>query len=403
MSLSSSSSSPSSTSPFSGSSVGIIGVAHSPFGKLENDTVESLVAQVTIGAIKDAGVEPSEIDEVFVSQFNSGLTPFAFPSSLPLSAESGLWGIPMTRVENACASGSAAVHQGLRAILSGLADTVLVVGVEKMTHASGQQVARALLGADPALAGTDAAGGFAGVFAEVARQYRDRYNAQSWLGDVLGSIAAKNHRNGCANPWAQLRKDLGTEFCSTVSDRNPIVAEPLRRTDCSLVSDGAAALVLRRNAAQPLARVLGFGHANDNLENDRRDVLEFAGGRKAVRDALGMAGVEVDDLSFAEVHDCFTIAELICYEMLDLTPRGQGRRAIEEGWVLPDGKLPVNVSGGLKAKGHPVGATGVSQHVIAALQLSGRAADMQLDAPTLGLVHNMGGLAVANYATVLGS
>lgn len=192
----------------SASPMGIIGVAHTRFGTLENDTLTSLVEQVTVNAIKDAGIEPSEIDEVFVSQFNSGLTPFAFPSSLPLSAEAALWGIPMTRVENACASGSAAVHQAIRAILSGLADTVLVVGVEKMTHVGGPQVAQALLGADPVRAGTDFPAGFAGVFAEVAREYRDRYDAAAWLGDVLGRIAAKNHHNGCANPWAQLRKDL---------------------------------------------------------------------------------------------------------------------------------------------------------------------------------------------------
>ncbi len=389
--------------PSATSNIGIIGVAHTSFGKLENETVTSLVEQVTIGAIKDSGIDPAEIDEVFVSQFNSGLTPFAFPSSLPLSAESALYGIPMTRVENACASGSAAVHQGLRSILSGLADTVLVVGVEKMTHADGAQVARALLGADPVLAGTDSPTGFAGVFADIARQYAQRYDGHAWLGDVLGAVAAKNHRNGCANPWAQVRKDLGVEFCSTVSERNPIVADPLRRTDCSLVSDGAAALILRRDSAESLAVVRGFGHANDYLETDRRDALEFAGGRKAVNIALDMAGADIGDLSFAEVHDCFTIAELLCYEMLGLTPSGEGRRAIEEGWVLPDGKLPVNVSGGLKAKGHPVGATGVSQHVLAALQLSGRAGDMQVRRPHLGLVHNMGGLAVANYVTVLGN
>ncbi|QRY48536.1 thiolase domain-containing protein [Mycolicibacterium boenickei] len=384
------------------SRVGVIGVAHSRFGRLENETVASLVGMVTVGAIKDAGIEPGEVDEVFVSQFNSGLTPFAFPSSLPISAEPALWGIPMTRVENACASGSAAVHQGIRAILSGLADTVLVVGVEKMTHAGGAQVASALLGADAELAGTQSPAGFAGIFAEVAQQYRERYDAQHWLGDTLGRIAAKNHLNGCANPWAQLRKDLGMEFCSTVSERNPVVAEPLRRTDCSLVSDGAAALVLRKNPNDPMATILGFGHANDRLEKNQRDVLEFAAGRRAVHQALTRAGASLDELSFAEVHDCFTIAELICYEMLDLAPRGQGRRAIEEGWVYRDGRLPVNVSGGLKAKGHPVGATGVSQHVIATLQLSGRAGEMQLQSPSLGLVHNMGGVAVANYATVLG-
>lgn len=168
---------------------------------------------------------------------------------------------------------------------------------------------------------------------------------------VIGMIAAKNHRNGCAKPWAQLRKDLGVEFCSTVSEGNPIVAPPLRRTDCSLVSDGAAALVLRRDAADPMATVLGIGQAAEQLSTTDRDLTEFAGGRLATRRAMDMAGVGLDDLSLAEVHDCFTIAELIAYEMLGLTDPGEGRRAIEEGWVQPDGRLPVNVSGGLKAKG----------------------------------------------------
>ncbi|MEU5095155.1 thiolase domain-containing protein [Streptomyces sp. NPDC020996] len=381
--------------------VGVVGVAHTPFGKLTTETVTSLVERVTTEALTDAGVEPEKVDEVFTAQFNSGLTPFAFPSSLPLGAADGLWGLPMTRVENACASGSAAVHRGIRSVLSGLAETVLVVGVEKMTHASGADVSRALLGADPRLAGTDSPAGFAGLFADVAEAYAERYAASDWLGDVLGAIAAKNHHNGCSNPWAQLRKDLGAEFCSTVSDANPVVAGRLRRTDCSLVSDGAAALVLRRDPADPLAVVAGLGHANDHLDTSRRDILEFAGGRLAVERALGMAGIGLGDLDLAEVHDCFTIAELLVYEMLGLTPRGQGRRAVEEGWVHRDGRLPVNVSGGLKAKGHPVGATGVSQHALVALQLSGRAGDMQLDGPRTGLVHNMGGLAVANYATVL--
>ncbi|WP_054814902.1 thiolase domain-containing protein [Nocardia arizonensis] len=381
--------------------VGIVGVAHTSFGKLPTETVASLVERVTVEALTDAGVEPREVDEVFVAQFNSGLTPFAFPSSLPIGGAEGLWGRPMTRVENACASGSAAVHQGIRAILSGLADTVLVVGVEKMTHASGAEVGRALLGADQQHAGTDFPAGFAGLFGQVALAYIERCGAADWLGDVLAAIAAKNHRNGCSNPWAQLRKDFGIEFCATVSDANPIVAPPLRRTDCSPVSDGAAALVLRRDPFDPLAVVAGIGHANDHLDAARRDILEFAAGRFAVEQALGMAGASLDDLDFAEVHDCFTIAELLVYEMLGLTARGEGRRAIEEGWVHRDGRLPINVSGGLKAKGHPVGATGVSQHVVAALQLAGQARDMQLDGPRLGLVHNMGGLAVANYATVL--
>lgn len=381
--------------------IGIVGTAHTPFGSLPDETVTSLVGSVTVEAIADAGLAPQDIDEVYVSQFNSGLTPFAFPSSLPLSREPGLWGKPMTRVENACASGSAAVHQGVRAILSGLADTVLVVGVEKMTHADRPTVARALLGADVQRAGTDSPTGFAGSFAEVAVAYARRHRAEAWLGDVLARIAAKNHRNGCANPYAQLRKDLGYEFCRTVSEKNPVVAAPLRRTDCSLVSDGAAALVLQRDPAHPLATITGIGHANDALEPQCRDLSEFAAGRVAVGRALAMAGVTLADLDLAEVHDCFTIAELVAYEMLGLTAPGEGRLAIEEGWVEPEGRLPVNVSGGLKSKGHPIGATGVSQHVLVARQLAGRAGEMQLPAPHLGLVHNMGGLAVANHVSVL--
>lgn len=380
--------------------IGITGVGHTRFGKLVDDDLSSLVSAVTTEALSDAQVDAREVDEVFVAQFNSALTDFAFPSSLPMRAAPGLWGKPMTRVENACASGTAAVHQGVKAILSGTADTVLVVGVEKMTHVDNATVGRALLGADPQRAGTDFPGGFVGVFAEVADQYARRHEIDD-LGDVLGRIAAKNHANGCANPWAQVRKDLGVEFCSTVSERNPVVAGQLRRTDCSLVSDGAAALVLQRNPSSALAWVEGFAHANDHLDPDRRDITDFAAGRLATQRALEMAKLSLADMSLAEVHDCFTIAELIVYEMLGLTEPGQGRRAIEEGWTARDGRLPVNVSGGLKAKGHPVGATGVSQHVIGALQLAGRAGDMQLPDAHHALVHNMGGLAVANHVTVL--
>ena len=205
--------------------------------------------------------------------------------------------------------------------------------------------------------------------------------------DVLGTIAAKNHRNGVDNPYAQLRKDLGEEFCRTVSDKNPMVADPLRRTDCSPVSDGAAAVVLSTSptgGATAPVRLAGFGHANDFFPAERRDPTAFAATRMSWQRALAMAGVGLEDLDFAEVHDCFTIAELLMYEAMGLTEPGQGARAVTEGWVFKDGKLPINVSGGLKAKGHPVGATGVSQHVIAAMQLTGTAGDMQLAAPAPG-------------------
>jgi acetyl-CoA C-acetyltransferase len=272
-----------------------------------------------------------------------------------------------------------------------------------MTGADARTVGRALLGADYDRAGSDSPVGFAEIFAGIATAYFERYGDHS---DVLARIAAKNHRNGVDNPYAQLRKDLGFDFCNTVSDRNPRVAGPLRRTDCSPVSDGAAALVLAAPTAtpsstSPVVRVRAMAQRNDFLPLGRRDPVAFEAGARAWSSALDAAGVRVWDLDLIETHDCFTIAELIEYEMLGLAEPGHGRTVAEEGWAHRDGKLPVNPSGGLKAKGHPVGATGVSQHVLAAMQLAGEAGAMQVrDASTAG-VFNMGGTAVANYATIL--
>ena len=392
-----------------GKDVLLTGWGHSRFGKLTDETLESLIVQVATEAIGNAGIEPGQIDEIYLGQFNSGMMPLAFPSSLALQVSEQLANVPSTRVENACASGSAAFQQGAKSLLAGTAKTVLVIGAEKMTHAGADVVGAALLGADYDMAGKASTTGFTGLFAEVAKHYEKRYgagvgNPGGNLGDVLGTIAAKNHRNGVDNPYAQLRKDLGEEFCRTVSDKNPMVADPLRRTDCSPVSDGAAAVVLSvspTGGATAPVRLAGFGHANDFFPAERRDPPEFAATRASWQRALGMAGVGLEDLDFAEVHDCFTIAELLMYEAMGLTERGQGARALEEGWVFKDGKLPVNVSGGLKAKGHPVGATGVSQHVIAAMQLTGTAGGMQLANPRRAAVQNMGGVGIANYVSVL--
>ena len=386
-----------------GKDVLLTGWGHSRFGKLSEETLESLIVEVATEAIGNAGIEPGQIDEIYLGQFNSGMMPLAFPSSLALQVSDQLTNVPSTRVENACASGSAAFQQGTKSLLAGTAKTVLVIGAEKMTQAGADVVGAALLGADYDMAGKASTTGFTGLFAEVAKHYGKRYGAGS-LGDVLGTIAAKNHRNGVDNPYAQLRKDLGEEFCRTVSDKNPMVADPLRRTDCSPVSDGAAAVVLSvapTGGATAPVRLAGFGQANDFFPAERRDPTEFAATRASWQRALGMAGVGLEELDFAEVHDCFTIAELLMYEAMGLTERGQGARALEEGWVFKDGKLPVNVSGGLKAKGHPVGATGVSQHVIAAMQLTGTAGDMQLANPRRAAVQNMGGVGIANYVSVL--
>jgi acetyl-CoA C-acetyltransferase len=388
-----------------GKDVLLTGWGHSRFGKLTEETLESLIVQVATEAIGNAGIEPGQIDEIYLGQFNSGMMPLAFPSSLALQVSEQLANVPSTRVENACASGSAAFQQGTKSLLAGTAKTVLVIGAEKMTQAGADVVGAALLGADYDMAGKPSSTGFTGLFAEVAKHYEKRYGASAGnLSDVLGTIAAKNHRNGVDNPYAQLRKDLGVEFCQTVSDKNPMVADPLRRTDCSPVSDGAAAVVLSvapTGGATAPVRLAGFGQANDFFPTDRRDPTAFAATRASWQRALGMAGVGLEDLDFAEVHDCFTIAELLMYEAMGLTEPGQGARAVKEGWVFKDGKLPVNVSGGLKAKGHPVGATGVSQHVIAAMQLTGTAGDMQLAAPRRAAVQNMGGVGIANYVSVL--
>ena len=207
------------------------------------------------------------------------------------------------------------------------------------------------------------------------------------------------------NPLAQMQKDVGFDFCNTVSERNPIIAPPLRLTDCSLISDGAAALVMvADDMASDFHDNIAFRSAvqvNDFLPMSKRDMLAFEGPAEAFRQAYAQAGIEVKDLDFAEVHDCFTIAELLVYEAMGLVPCGCGANAIADGLVLPDGKLPVNLSGGLKAKGHPVGATGVSMHVISAMQLTGQAGGMQKDGAELGCVFNMGGSGVANYCSIL--
>ncbi|MFF1829199.1 acetyl-CoA acetyltransferase [Paenarthrobacter sp. NPDC058040] len=394
-----------------GKDILLTGWGHSKFGKLSDESLETLIVQVAGEAINNSGLDPKDIDEIYLGQFNSGMQPLGFTSSLALQFSADLANVPATRTENACASGSAAFQQSVKAILAGTARNVLVIGAEKMTDAGADVVGAALLGASYEMAGKPSTTGFTGLFAEVAQHYDKRYGSsmsspgfEAGLGDVLGSISAKNHRNGMDNPYAQMHRDFGEEFCRTISEKNPMVADPLRRTDCSPVSDGAAAVVLSTKAtggATAAVRLAGFGHANDFFPAEKRDPTEFAATRASWERAFAMAGVGVEDLDFAEVHDCFTIAELIMYEAMGLAPRGEGSRAIKEGWVYKDGKLPVNVSGGLKAKGHPVGATGVSQHVIAAMQLSGTAGDMQLGNARRGAVQNMGGVGIANYVSVL--
>jgi acetyl-CoA C-acetyltransferase len=380
----------------------IVGWAHTVFGKLDGETVESLIVRVTEEALAHARIGPEDVDEIVLGHFNAGFSPQDFTAGLVLQASDGFRFKPATRVENACATGSAAVHQAIKTIAAGHAKVVLVVGVEQMTTTPGREIGQNLLKASYLPEDGDTPGGFAGVFGKIAASYFQRHGDQS---DALAMIAAKNHRNGVGNPYAQMRKDLGFAFCRQESDKNPFVAGPLKRTDCSLVSDGAAALVIADGeTAAGMERAVAFratAHAQDFLPMSKRDILLFEGCAEAWRRALAQAGADLSDLSFVETHDCFTIAELIEYEAMGLTPPGEGARAIREGWTERDGRLPVNPSGGLKAKGHPIGATGVSMHALAAMQLCDDAGDIQVKDATLGGVFNMGGAAVANYVSVL--
>jgi acetyl-CoA C-acetyltransferase len=380
----------------------IVGWAHTPFGKLNGETVESLIVRVTNEALADAGVAAADVDEIVLGHFNAGFSAQDFTASLVLQASPDLRFKRATRVENACATGSAAVHQGLKSIAARSARIVLVVGVEQMTTTPGAEVGRNLLKASYVREEGDIDGGFAGIFGQIASLYFQRWGDQS---DALARIAAKNHKNGVGNPYAQLRKDLGYEFCRAESEKNPRVAGPLKRTDCSLVSDGAAALVLTDvDTALGMKKAIVFRaaeHVQDFLPMSRRDILKFEGCAVAWKRALAKAGADLTDLSFAEVHDCFTVAELIEYEAMGLAPEGQGARVIADGIVAKDGKLPINPSGGLKSKGHPIGATGVSMHALASMQLTGTAGDMQIKDARLGGIFNMGGAAVANYVSIL--
>jgi acetyl-CoA C-acetyltransferase len=380
----------------------IVGWAHTPFGKFDAEGVESLIVRAATDAIADAGIAPSDVDEIILGHFNAGFSGQDFTASLVLQASPDLRFKRATRVENACATGSAAVHQGLRALEAKAARIVLVVGVEQMTTTPGPEIGKNLLKASYVKDEANIEGGFAGIFGTIAGAYFQKYGDQS---DALAMIAAKNHKNGVANPYAQMRKDFGYDFCRTVSDKNPFVAGPLKRTDCSLVSDGAAAIVLADvETALSMQKAVAFRaaqHVQDFLPMAKRDILKFEGCTLAWQKALAQAGITLNDLSFVETHDCFTVAELIEYEAMGLTPEGQGARAIAEGWTQKDGKLPVNPSGGLKAKGHPIGATGVSMHALTAMQLCDAAGGIQVKDAKIGGIFNMGGAAVANYVSVL--
>jgi acetyl-CoA C-acetyltransferase len=380
----------------------IVGWGHTKFGKHDAIEIEDLIAQAALAAVDSSGFELSDIDGVFVGTFNGGFVPQDFAGAMVAVAIPELRHAPAVRLENACATGSAAIFGAVDAILAKRMKRVLVVGYEKMNTLPNAQIGEVLLKCSYVKEEAGIEAGFAGVFGQIAQAYFDRYGDQS---DALAAIAAKNHKNGVDNPYAHLQRDLGFEFCRNASEKNPFVAGPLKRSDCSLVSDGAAAVVIssERSAAAkvPALGWLARTQVNDWLPMSRRDPTRFEGAAMAWQKGLAEAGLALDDLSLVETHDCFTMAELLEYEAMGLAAQGQGGRVALEGITAAHGKLPVNRSGGLKSRGHPIGATGVSMHVMAAMQLAGVAGPMQLPDAKRAAVFNMGGTAVANYLSIM--
>ena len=312
-------------------------------------------------AIEDAGIDAAEIDGVFVGMFNNGFSKQGFPRAqcrCSISMRCGSSRRRATRMRARPARRRSMAHA--ISWRPGAARFALVIGVEKMTATPGPQVGDALLGASYRKEEGDIPAGFAGVFGRIAERYFQQYGDQS---DALAAIAAKNHKNGVDNPYAQMRRDLGYDFCRNVSEKNPYVAPPLKRTDCSLVSDGAAALIITdTETASTMGKAIRFraaSHVNDYLPLSRRDVTRFDGAAQAWAMALDQAGLTLADLSFAEVHDCFTIAELLAYEAMGLCAPGQG--APRDHGRRRRARRPVagfNRSGGLKSKGTPGGCNG---------------------------------------------
>lgn len=387
--------------------VHVVGTYHSKVGRLEEDLYELLV-QAGKEAIQDAGVEAKDIDGIWVGNFSGG----GFNSQEHLAPcvvdiDPDLRFKPATRVENACASGSAAIAAAKNAIEAGEAELALVIGVEKMTNLDTAGVTKVLAMASHWPEEGSQGMTFPGLFAEYAKGYTAKHGISNHdLRVMLAKVAAKNHNNALANPLAQMPWDCTyQDILDRPDKKNPVVAAPLRLFDCSLVSDGAAALVLAsekkaKELKQELVELSALVHTTDYLPMSKRSKSEFVAGKKAINKAYELANITVADLDFAEVHDCFTIAEVLAYEALGLAQDGRGQQAIDEGWAEVGGKLPVNVSGGLKAKGHPVGATGVSMAVLATRQLLGKAIGHQVQDAKIGLTYNIGGSAVSNYALI---
>jgi acetyl-CoA C-acetyltransferase len=381
-------------------SVAVVGVGKTAFGAFPDRDLRSLAVEAGEKCIANANVTPSKIEAFYLGNFAGPA--FVGQNHLAPYVASGLGidGVPCTRFEAACASSGSAFFHAVSAVAAELYDLVLVCGVEKMTSQPTPVVSEILAGAGDTAGEVRAGATFPALFGMIARRHMYQYGTTR---EQLAAVAVKNHANGAKNPLAHLRKPITMQQALAGKP----VAEPLTLYDCSLISDGAAAAIvapLERASefhSQPV-RILGIAQTSDAVALDRkRDITTFRAVRLAAEKAYKMAGVTPRDIEFAELHDCFTIAEIIATEDLGWVEKGQGGPYALEGRTCLHGERPVNPSGGLKAKGHPVGATGVGQICDVTMQIRGQAGALQVARHSLGLAQNLGGSGATAVVTIL--
>ncbi|MEY7851656.1 thiolase domain-containing protein [Natrarchaeobius sp. A-rgal3] len=373
------------------SEVYVVGAGQTPFGSYPDESYRTLFADAYEAAVDsvEGSIGTSDVDEAMIATLGVGGRQLGL-SGPAVTEHVGLHNVPCTRIENACAAGGFAVRQAVQAIKSGMADVVVAGGFEVMTDMSADTT-KYWLGVSgetewERLTGTT----FSGVYAQMADAYLERYDATV---EDLSRVAVKNHDNGAKNPKAHLGFTCSLEDATNA----PAVADPLNLYHCCPTSDGAAVAILASEDVvdeytDHRVRVAGSGAASDRVGlAERESYTSISATKEAAEQAYGMAGVGADDLDFAEVHDCFAIAELVAYEDLGFCEPGEAATLLRDGKTDIDGELPVNTSGGLKSKGHPIGATGTGQVVEVFDQLTGSAGDRQLEEPRYGLTHNVGG------------
>ncbi|HII02505.1 TPA: thiolase domain-containing protein [Methanosarcinaceae archaeon] len=373
--------------------VAIIGVKNTKFGELWERSLRDIVVEAGIGAIEDTGVGGKDIDALYVGNMSGGRFVDQEHIGALIADYSGLsrnLHVPATRVEAACASGGLALRQAIMTVASGYGDIVVAAGAEKMTDVGSEEASSALAAAADREWEGMAGATFPGLYAMIAKLHMHRYGTTS---EQLAEVAVKNHRNGCLNPIAQYRNEITVDQVLN----SILVADPLHVFDCSPITDGASALVLApaevaHEYTDTPIYIKATAQASDTIAlHDRRDITTLDASVMAAKRAYEMAKMGPEDIDLVEVHDCFTIAEICAVEDLGFTEKGKGGIFTEEGETAIGGRIPVNTSGGLKACGHPVGATGIKQAVEIVTQLRGEAGKRQVEGAEYGMTHNVGG------------